>query len=590
MLLVFKLYRIVNAIMKGMKPVIAFVLASAMFAQERSQSGLEFEGIRPQIAQPERAAKAMVASTHELATQVGLAILRKGGNAVDAAVAVGFALAVVHPEAGNLGGGGYMLVRMADGRLRAFDYKETVPAATRLEAFPLEAFPNGTRVPVGYKSAGVPGTVAGLAMAHQRFGKLPWAVVLEPAQMLAAKGFPASQRMELVLRLQVPVMKGFPETAKIFLHGSDQPLKQGELVKMPDLAATIGRIRKHGPREFYEGETARLIAADMKAEGGFMTLEDLKSYAAIEKQPLVGMYRGNKILTMPPSSSGGFVLLEMLNVLGHFRMEPGMEGSVDSRHLLAEAMRRGFRDRLQYAADPKVAPVPLDRLLSDAYAGQMAASVRADGRITPVPELSSLGGVSPAESPHTTHFSVVDADGNLVSNTYTLGSFYGAQVIARKTGVLLGDMVGTIVAGQRSATRGRPQANPLTPGARLVSTMAPTIVIRADGSPWVALGTPGGITIPSTLVQVLVNLIDYKMPLRDAIEYPRIHDAFVPDQIDAEPGAVVFDVGKKLVELGYRLNPKLRAQGDIHAVAIEEKTGMRLGWSDGRRGGHAAGY
>lgn len=252
--------------------LLSLLLMLPAVGQERSQSGLDFEGIRPQISQPERAPHAMVASTHELATAVGLQILRKGGNAVDAAVAVGFALAVVHPEAGNLGGGGYMVVRMKDGRVKAFDYKETVPAATRLDAFP-----DSTKIPVGYKSAGVPGTVAGLALAHQRFGKLPWAAVLLPAQQLAEKGFPASQRMELVLRLQVPVMKAFPETAKVFLHGSDQPLKQGELVKLPDLAATIARIRKNGPKEFYEGETARLIAADMKAEGGFMTLEDLKA-------------------------------------------------------------------------------------------------------------------------------------------------------------------------------------------------------------------------------------------------------------------------------------------------------------------------
>lgn len=568
---------------------VSLALVASGVCQERSQSGLEFEGIRPQIAQPERARHAMVASTHELATAVGLDILRKGGNAVDAAVAVGFALAVVHPEAGNLGGGGYMVVRMKDGRVRAFDYKETVPASTRMEGFP-----EGAGVPVGYKSAGVPGTVAGLALAHEKFGKLPWATVLLPAQELAAKGFPASQRMELVLRLQVPVMKGFPETAKVFLHGKDEPLKQGEVVKLPDLAATIARIRKNGPKEFYEGETARRIAADMMAEGGFMTLDDLKGYRAIEKAPLEGTYRGHKILTMPPSSSGGFVLLEMLNVLSHFEMAPGMEGSVESRHLLAEAMRRGFRDRLLYAADPKVAPMPMEQLLSGEYADRMAATVRKDGHMTPAGELPSLaagqGGVSAAESPHTTHFSVVDEEGNLVSNTYTLGSFYGSQVIIRNTGVLLGDMVGTIVAGERANRGARPKANPLTPGARLVSTMAPTIVIRPDGSPWVALGTPGGVTIPSTLVQVLVNLIDYKMPLRDAIEYPRIHDQFVPDRIEAEPGAVVFDVGRRLMELGYSLNPKLRAQGDIHAVAIEEKTNMRQGWSDGRRGGHAAGY
>jgi gamma-glutamyltranspeptidase/glutathione hydrolase len=559
-------------------------LSGALYAQERSQSGLEFEGARPMISEPERAAKGMIASTNELATAVGLDILRKGGNSVDAAVAVGFALAVVHPEAGNLGGGGYMVVRMNDGRVRAFDYKETVPMATNIEAFP-----PGPRAWVGYKTAGVPGTVAGLALAHRRFGKLPWATDLEPARLLAEKGFPASQRMEIVLRLQVPVMKDFPEAAKVFLHSSDKPLRQGELVRMPDLAATIRRIQKKGPREFYEGETARMIADDMKANGGFMTPADLKSYQAIEKEPLKGTYRGYQILTVPPGSSGGYVLLEMLNTLERFPMELGMEGSAQSRHLLAEAMRRGFRDRLLYAADPVMQQVPLDKLLSASYTEQQAASIRPDIRITPRAELNAGAAQDWSESPHTTHFSVVDADGNMVSNTYTLGSFYGSQVIPKGTGVLLGDMVGGMAGGEK-ANASRPLRNPLKGGTRLVSTMAPTIVIRPNGSPWLALGTPGGVTIPSTLLQVLVNLIDYKMPLRDAIEYPRIHDQLSPDRIDAEPGAIVRDVAQKLTEAGYQINPRLRAQGDVHAVAIEEKTNMRQGWSDGRRGGHAKGY
>ena len=299
------------------------VFTSGAFAQERSQSGLDFEGARPMISQPERSPRAMIASTHELATQAGLAILRKGGNAVDAAVAVGFVLAVVHPEAGNLGGGGYMVVRMQDGRARAFDYKETVPAATRAADFPATG-----RVQVGYKSAGVPGTPAGLALAHQRFGRLPWRAVLEPARVLAEKGFPASQRMEIVLRLQAPVMKQFPETAKLFLHGSDQPLKQGEPVRQPELAGTIRRLQKSGVRDYYEGETARRIAADMAAQGGYITMGDLKAYQAIETDPLTGVYRGHKILTMPPSSSGGMAVLEMLNFLERFKMDLGMEGFV----------------------------------------------------------------------------------------------------------------------------------------------------------------------------------------------------------------------------------------------------------------------
>lgn len=571
----------------------ALLIALTAGAQERSQSGLDFEGARPMVSQAERAPHAMIASGHTLATEAGLEILRKGGNAVDAAVAVGFALAVVHPEAGNLGGGGYMLVRMADGRTRAIDYKERVPAAVRLDDFPESARPY-----VGYKTAGVPGTVAGLALAHRKFGKLPWADVLEPARLLAERGFPASQRMELVLKLQAPVMKNFPEAAGVFLHGKDEPLLQGEQVREPALAATIRRLQKDGPREFYQGETARLIAADMKAHGGYLGLEDLQSYQAIEKEPLAGSYRGYRMLAMPPSSSGGFTLLEMLNILERFPMKMGMEGSVNSRRLQAEAMRRAYRDRLLYAADPAFRPVPLDRLLSAEYAARQAASFVAEDRPTPASAFPSLepgaaGTAEPAlgaESPHTTHFSIVDPEGNMVSNTYTLGSFYGSQVMAKGTGVLLGDMVGTMAAGARRARSGRPRNNPLQPGSRLVSTMAPTLVLRPDGSPWLALGTPGGATIPNTLLQVIVNLIDYKMALRDAIEYPRIDDEFRPDAINAEPGALVYDVAARLSQLGYRINPRLRAQGDVQAVLIEEKTGMRQGWSDGRRGGHAKGY
>src|SRR4051812_10266439 len=260
-------------------------------AQEVSQSGLELKAQRPMVEEPERAPKAMIASANQLASQVGLSILRKGGNAVDAAVAVAFALAVVHPEAGNLGGGGYMLIRMADGTADAIDYKETAPAA----AHP-GMFTNKLDSTVGYKASAVPGTVAGMGFAHSRFGKLPWKEVLEPARKLAKDGFPASQRMEIILALQAPVMKQFPESASTFLHGSDQPLKQGEFVKQPDLSATIARIQKHGWREFYEGKTARLIDSDMAAHDGTLRYEDLKSYKAIERSPVKGTFRENQIL------------------------------------------------------------------------------------------------------------------------------------------------------------------------------------------------------------------------------------------------------------------------------------------------------
>ncbi len=555
-----------------------FGLIAPISAQEVSQSGLELKAQRPMVDQPERAAKAMIASANELASQAGLSILRKGGNAVDAAVAVAFALAVVHPEAGNLGGGGYMLIRMADGTASAIDYKETAPAAAHVGMFA-----NRLDSTVGYKASAVPGTVAGMGLAHSRFGKLPWKDVLEPARSLAQNGYPASQRMEIILALQAPVMKQFPETAKIFLHGSDRPVKQGEIIKEPDLAATIARIQQRGWREFYEGETARLIDRDMVAHDGTIRYDDLRSYRAIERDPVKGSFRGNWILSMPPSSSGGATVIEMLNIFETFPGKLGMEGSVEQRHNMIESMRRAFRDRAEFSADPAFFPVPIDLLTSKDHARELAHSIEPD-RATPS---STMAVDTPPqesyESNDTTHFSIIDEAGDIVSNTYTLNSFYGSQVMIAGTGVLLNDIMSAF--SSKPGDRGE-----LKPGKRPISSMTPTIVLHPDGSPWFALGSPGSATIPNTVFQVIVNIVDSKMSLRDAIEYPRIHQQYLPDRVDAEPGALVFDVAEKLRSFGHTINPKLRSQGDVHAVMIEDGSGWRLGWSDGRRGGRAVGY
>lgn len=552
--------------------LLAALIWTAARAQEVSQSGLEIQAERPMVSQPERSRNAMIASVHELASQAGLEVLQNGGNAVDAAVAVAFALAVVHPEAGNLGGGGYMVVRMSDGRSMAFDYRETAPAAAKPGMYknPIESR-------VGYKASAVPGTVAGFALAHKTYGTLPWKAVLEPARRLAAKGFPASWRLELILRLQVPVMKRFPETAKIFLHGSDQPLKQGEIVKQPDLAATIKRLQKSS-RDFYEGETARLIAAAMTANGGTITLDDLRNYEAKPIPPIQGAYRDYKVLTAPPSSSGGTTLLSMLNILETFPLTVGGEGSAASRHLMAEAMRRAYRDRSEHSADPAFFPVPVEKLTSKEYGRELASTISLT-HATPFPP-ETVAGVG-NESHDTTHFSIVDKSGNIVSNTYTLNGFFGSQVMPKGTGVLLNDIMSGFAEGKGH--------NQIGPGKRPVSSMTPTILLRPDSTPWIALGSPGSSTIPNTVMQVIVNLIDYKMSLRDAIEFPRIHHQNNPDRIDAEPAALIVDVGEKIRSLGHTVNPKLRSQGDVHAVGIADD-GWRIGWSDGRRGGRAIGY
>lgn len=559
-----------------MRYLVVLAAAGLLSAQEVSQSGLELKGDRPMVNQPERAPKAMIASANEIASQAGLTILRKGGNAVDAAVAVAFALAVVHPEAGNLGGGGYLLVRMADGTTRAFDYKETAPAAAHPGMF--NARLDST---VGYKASAVPGTVAGMALAHSRFGKLPWKTDLEPARRLAKDGFAASQRIELVLALQVPVMKQFPESAKIFLHGGTTPLKQGEILKQPDLAATIARIQKKGWHEFYEGETARRIDRDMAEHGGIIRYDDLKNYQAIERDPVKGTFRGNQIVSMPPSSSGGVTLIEMLNIMETFPAQLGREGSALQEHYLIEAMRRAYRDRAEFSADPKFFDVPIARLIDKDHARELASSIQPDHASTLAPLNADSGGTY--ESDDTTHFAIIDESGNIVSNTYTLNSFYGSQVAIKGTGVLMND----IMSGFSNQAGGR---NEIKPGKRPVSSMTPTIVLHADGSPWFALGSPGSATIPNTVMQVIVNIIDSKMSLRDAVEFPRIHHQFMPDRVDVEPAALVFDVAEKLRAFGHTINPKMRSQGNVHAVMVEEGTGWWLGWSDGRRGGHAVGY
>ncbi len=554
-----------------MRPALLLLaLALAIPAQEVSQSGLRLKAERPLIAQAERAKNGMVASTHELASQVGVDIMKKGGNAVDAAVAVAVALAVVHPEAGNLGGGGYMLIRMADGRATAIDYKEMAPAAANPQMYK-----NAEEQRIGYKASAVPGTVAGLALAHQKFGKLKWAEVLEPARLLAKNGFPASQRMEIILALQVPIMKRFPETAKIFLHGAETPLQQGEIVKQPDLAATLQRLQKNGAKEFYEGQTAQLIAKDMAANNGTITLDDLKAYKAIEREPIKGTYRGHPILAMGPSSSGGTAVIQMLNILENFDLKLGEEGSAKARHLHVEAARRAFRDRAEFAGDPAFFNIPTDKLTTKEHAKIWAKGISLD-KATPLP-----ASAHDDESNDTTHFSVIDAAGNIVSNTYTLNGFYGSQVIAKGTGVLLND----IMTG--FGTKGR---NKIEARKRPVSSMSPVLVLNRDNTPWVALGSPGSQTIPNTVLQVITNMIDFKMSLRDAIDYPRIHHQGTPDRIDAEPAALVLDVAEKLKAMGHKINPAFRSQGDVHAVAVEPGTNMRLGWSDGRRGGHAIGY
>jgi len=553
---------------------LALALLAGLSAQEVSQSGLRLEAARAMVAQPYRARQAMVASVHDLATQAGLDVLKKGGNAIDAAVAVAFALAVVHPEAGNLGGSGYLLLRTKDGVIKAVDYAGTAPTGSKPGMFT-----NAAEAQVGYKSVAVPGTPGGMGLIHAKYGKLKWRDCLEPARRLAAEGFPASQRMELILKLQVPVMRKYPETARIFLHGAETPLKQEEIVRQPDLAASIKRMQQKGAREFYEGETARRIVADMQANGGLITLDDLKAFQAVELEPLKVVYRGHPVYTMPPSSSGGVALGVMLNVMNRFPLELGREGSGLARHLQVEAMRRGFQARtrvMSAASESQAAQAVLTPDQTERY----IANLRTNRATPPASSSAKQARPAPEESADTTHFTIVDAEGNIVSNTYTLSGFYGSQVIAKGTGVLLNNHM-SVFSNEAAQKK-------LAPGVRYPSTMAPAILLRPDNTPLAAIGTPGGATIPSTLLQIVSNLIDFKMSLRDAVEFPRLH--YGVSQIEAEPAALIYDIAELLKSMGHKINPQYRSQGDVQAVMIEEGTGWRVGWSDGRRGGAVRGY
>ena len=362
------------------------------------------------------------------------------------------------------------MARLADGRVIAIDYAGTAPTGSKAGMFASAREAN-----VGYKSIAVPGTVAGMGLAHERHGRLKWAQCLEPARRLAGHGFPASQRLELILKLQVPVMKHYPDSARVFLHGGEQPLRQNEIVLQPDLADTLRRMQKSGWREFYAGETARRIAADMAASGGLITYDDLKNFAATPVEPIRVLYRGHPVLTMPPSSSGGVALAAMLNVADLYPLKLGMEGSAAARHLQIEAMRRGFFARNQLLRNV----LPLERLVTPEYARELTANLSLE-KATPAPAREPT-----SESPDTTHFTIVDAEGNVVTNTYTLSGFFGSQVIARRTGVLLNNHMSVFYSLSRTS-RGP------VPGQRYPSTMAPTIILKPDGSPYAAIGTPGG--------------------------------------------------------------------------------------------------
>ena len=555
---------------------------------------------------PVEAKHGMVASVHDLASEAGVEILKKGGNAVDAGVAVGLALTVVYPFAGNIGGGGFMMIHLADGRAVAIDYRETAPAASGRDMYlgpdgnVLKPGPGSSTV--GWRASGVPGSVAGFALAQQKYGsgKVSWADVCEPARRLAADGFVLSQGTAANLKAYAKLLSQFPESKRIFL--ADGAFHEaGTLWRQPDLAVVFARLQKNGPREFYEGETARLIADAMAKNGGTITLADLKGYAAVERKPLRGTYRGHEIVTMPPPSSGGIALLQMLGMLETHDVAKLGANSAAKFHLFIEVMRRAFRDRAEFLGDPDFVNVPTAGLLDRAYiAGLMknfspAKATPSDGLApgnpagwTPikVSQLDDHRARLAAESTETTHYSIVDAAGNAVSNTYTLNGGYGSGVTIPGTGILMNnemdDFTSKIGVKNMFGLLQGP-ANAIAPGKRPLSSMTPTFVLK-DGALLLVTGSPGGPTIINTVLQVITNVIDHQMPVMQAVEFPRFHHQWQPNTISHDRFSMSPDTSALLTAMGHSLNERPNVVGgDAETVMIDPETKLRLGAADPRK-------
>ena len=576
---------------------------------------------------PVEAEHGMVTSVHELASLAGLEMLQRGGNAIDAAVATGLALTVVHPFAGNIGGGGFMLIRLADGRSVALDYRESAPAASSRDMY---VGPDGNVLSgpasstVGWRASGVPGSVAGFALALEKYGsgKLSWADVCEPARRLAADGHRVTPIAAALHRTHAKLLTPFDESKKIFLNGGAF-WKPGDLWKQPDLAATFARLQKNGPREFYEGTTARLIAEAMKKNGGLITLADLQAYHVAERTPLRGTYRGYDIITMPPPSSGGIALLQMLAML-----EPHNVGALGAQsaakyHLFTEVMRRAFRDRAEYLGDPDFVKIPVAELLDRSYLKKRMADfspthATPSEKIEPglgSVKLTSLPPGSPGlshaqrstlhaplarlapESTETTHFSIVDAAGNAVANTYTLNGGYGSGVTIPGTGILMNNEMDDFTAkvgvkNMFGLLQG--PANAIVPGKRPLSSMTPTIVLK-DKKLFLVTGSPGGPTIINTVLQIVSNVIDFGMSITQAVESPRIHHQWMPDSLSYERNGLSTDTANILKSLGHSFKERASYegayQGDAETVMVDPETHLRLGASDLRRGdSKAVGY
>jgi len=542
------------------------------------------------LVYPVEGKNGMVVTGQELATRAGLAVLENGGNAVDAAVTIGFVMAVTLPSAGNIGGGGFMLVHSANtGEVVALDYREKAPAnAFRDMYLDSDGNVDSNRSRFSYLSAGVPGTVAGLAMALEKYGTMSLQEALAPAITYAEEGFILNERSARNIQGREARLKRFPSTEKIFFKADGSVYETGERFVQKDLAKTLKMIAVEGPKAFYEGEIADLIVKQMAANNGLITKEDLANYAPGVRKPAQGNYRGYDIFSMSPPSSGGTHIVQILNILEGFDIGYSGHNSAATIHLMAEAMKRAYADRSEYLGDTDFVDVPLQGLSSKAYATELRSQIN---RFKASVSSDIKPGNAPGyESDETTHFSVVDSAGNAVSNTYTINFSFGSGIVVEGAGFLLNNEMDDF-----SAKPGVPNAygliggdaNAIAPNKRMLSSMSPTIVLN-DGKAFLVTGSPGGARIITTTLQVIMNVVDHGMNIQEAVNAVRVHHQWLPDEIRIEKG-ISLDTIKILTEMGHTVTEKSR-MGAASSILVDQKAGMIYGAADPRREGLAAGY
>jgi gamma-glutamyltranspeptidase/glutathione hydrolase len=542
-------------------------------------SGVGGPAVRAVRDRPVSGRTAMVVSASAIASGVGDRVLAAGGNAVDAAVATGLALAVTYPTAGNIGGGGFMVIRFPDGRSTAFDFREKAPLRANPSMF-LDA--NGEYSSEihhrSHRAVGVPGTVAGFALAHEKYGTAGWETLVDPAVKLARDGFEVPPGLARSLSGALTKLGRYPASLQTYSKGG-VAYEEGETFRQPDLARTLERIRERGAAGFYLGETASLLAEEMRRGGGWITEEDLSRYQAKERAPVRGTYRGFDVISMPPPSSGGVALIEMLNVLEGYDVKALGHNSPQHLHLLAEAMRRAFRDRARFLADPDFADVPVERLTDKTYAARLRQSIdraRA-GRSDPSDLQLADEGIE------TTHFSIVDASGMAVSVTYTLEQGYGTGIVVPGAGFLLNNEMGDFNAKPGltdAAGLIGTEPNLARPEQRMLSSMTPSILAK-DGELVAVIGTPGGRTIMNSVLQVVSNVVDFGMNIQQAVNAPRIHHQWLPDQITVEGEGIPEVTIQRLRDMGHAVRVGGR-QGNAHSIMIDARSGARLGAADPR--------